>query len=167
MSVVQHHQGLMVEDIDRAVRFYTEAFDGRPLTLPVALEGSAAETVMAGPPGTRYSMCLIRLGSATVELFSFLGDVRPAWARAPEGRLPHFGLQVDDVDAALERVESCGGARVFPRVERWGRARVVYVADPDGNVIELLDVPPEVIAEEAIRMFPKAAPFPTNHSVEE
>jgi catechol 2,3-dioxygenase-like lactoylglutathione lyase family enzyme len=158
VSVLQHHQGLMVEDIERALRFYTEAFGGRPLTLPVVLEGRSAEMVMAGPPGTRYSMCLIRIGSATVELFSFLGGARPAWARASEGRLPHFGLQVDDVDAALERVERAGGSRVFGRVERWGRVRVIYVADPDGNVIELLDGPPEAIAEEAIRMFPQAAP---------
>ncbi len=158
----------MVEDLERAIRFYTEAFDGMPLTRPVVLEGGAAEMVMDAPPGARYSMCLIRIGAATVELFSFHGDVRPIWARAPKGRLPHFGLQVDDVEAALERIERAGGRRLFERVERWGRARVVYVADPDGNTIELLDAPVEVIAEEAIRMFPGAAPLlPTNRSVED
>ena len=109
-SVTQHHQGLMVEDLERAIRFYTEAFDGMPLTRPVVLEGGAAEMVMDAPPGARYSMCLIRIGAATVELFSFHGDLRPAWARAPKGRLPHFGLQVDDVEAALERIERAGGA---------------------------------------------------------
>ena len=158
----------MVGDLERAVRFYAEAFGGEPLTLPVLLEGRAAEQVMDGPAGTRYSMCLIRIGAATVELFSFHGDIRPSWARASEGRLPHFGLQVDDVEAALEQVERAGGRRLFERVERWGRARVVYVADPDGNVIELLDAPVETIAEEAIRMFPDAAPvLPTNRSVED
>ncbi len=158
----------MVGDLERALRFYEDAFGGSPLTLPVVLEGRAAEAVMDGPPGTRYSMCLIRIGAATVELFSFHGDSRPAWARGAQGRLPHFGLQVDDVEAALERVERAGGRRLFERVERWGRAQVVYVADPDGNVIELLDAPVETIAEEAIRMFPAAEPVPpTNRSVEE
>lgn len=158
----------MVGDLERAARFYTSAFGGEPLTLPVLLEGRAAERVMDGPPGTRYRMCLIRIGAASVELFSFEGDVRPSWAAASEGRLPHFGLQVDDVEAALGRVERAGGRRLFERVERWGRARVVYVADPDGNVIELLDAPVETIAEEAIRMFPEAAPvLPTNRSVED
>jgi catechol 2,3-dioxygenase-like lactoylglutathione lyase family enzyme len=158
----------MVGDLERARRFYTEAFDGRPLTMPVVLEGAAAEMVMAGPSGARYAMCLIRIGSATVELFSFIGESRPAWERRADGRLPHFGLQVDDVGEALERVERAGGRRLFDRVERWGRAQVVYVADPDGNVIELLDASVEAIAEEAIRMFPGAAPpLPTNRSVEE
>lgn len=157
-TVAHHHQALKVDDLERAIRFYTAAFDGRPLTSPVVLEGAAAERVMGAPPGTRYSMCLLRLGSVALELFSFHGDVRPAWARAVEGRLPHFGLQVGDVEAVLDRVERAGGRRLFDRVERWGRVRVVYVADPDANVIELLDAPVEAIADEAIRMFPGAAP---------
>jgi catechol 2,3-dioxygenase-like lactoylglutathione lyase family enzyme len=165
--VTQHHQGLLVGNVERSARFYVDAFGGRELTRPVVLEGRAAEMVMDGPPGTRYSMCLVQIGTTVVELFSFLGDARPAWARPAEGRLPHFGLQVEDVGAALERIERAGGSRVFPRVERWGRVRVIYVSDPDGNIIELLDAPPEAIAEEAKRMFPEAAPLPTNHSVEE
>jgi predicted enzyme related to lactoylglutathione lyase len=160
LTVAQHHQGLLVGDLERAVRFYEEAFGASALTLPVVLEGRAAEMVMGAPGGTRYSMCLLRLGTAVVELFCFLGDTRPAWAQPADGRLPHFGLQVEDVDTALERVERAGGRRVFERVERWGRARVVYVTDPDGNVIELLDAPAETIAAEAIRMFPEAAPPP-------
>ena len=51
-----------------------------------------------------------------------------------------------------------GGHRLFDHVERFGRARVIYVADPDGNVIELLDSPLATIAAETIRMFPEAAP---------
>lgn len=155
---MQHHQGLMVADLERAVAFYVGAFGGRQLTLPVILEGPAAEMVMDAPPGTRYEMSLVSIGSGAVELFRFVGPERPAWAGRRPGRLPHFGLEVDDVAAALERVEHAGGHRLFDQVERFGRARVIYVADPDGNVIELLDSPLATIAAETIRMFPEAAP---------
>ena len=157
-SIVQHHYGLMVGDIERAAGFYEAAFGGHRLTLPVVLAGTAAEMVMEGPPGTSYEMCLVGVGSTAVELFRFVGDVQPRWAGGVRRRLPHLGLQVDDVEAALERVERAGGRRLFEQVERWGRARVIYAADPDGNVLELLDAPLQTIVDEAIRMFPEAAP---------
>jgi predicted lactoylglutathione lyase len=61
------------------------------------------------------------------------------------------------VDATLARVEAAGGTRLFDEVTPWGTARVIYVTDLDGNVLELLDAPLEVIVREAVRLFPQAA----------
>ena len=48
--------------------------------------------------------------------------------------------------------------RIWPEVDRFGRARVIYVQDPDGNVVELLDKPPADIAGALLRWFPEATP---------
>ena len=138
----------------------TKAFGGEPLTLSGAARGASRGTG-DGRAGRHALLDVSHPHRGRDRGAVLLPRRNPALLgeRASEGRLPHFGLQVDDVAAALEQVERAGGRRMFERVERWGRARVVYVADPDGNVIELLDAPVETIAEEAIRMFPDAAPF--------
>lgn len=153
-----HHVGLQVSDIDRAGAFYCDALGGRWLSRPIAFEGAGAEQAM-GAPGVSLRLGLVGFDGGAVELFELRGSTLPEWARRPrDARLPHLALQVADTDAALERVEAAGGRRVWPGVDRFGAARVIYVSDPDGNVVELLDRPPADIAGALIRWFPDAAP---------
>jgi len=154
-----HHAGLLVEDIDRAARFYLDAFDGRWLMRPVTLDGESAEQVMSGPPGTAFKLCLIALPRGCVELFEFVGDARPAWVATPKSAaVPHVGVLVDDTDAALERVEAAGGKRCWDEVMQWGEGRVIYVEDLDANVLELIDVTVETVVKGMLVNFPDAAP---------
>src|SRR4249920_3625533 len=100
-----HHPALRVSDLERAARFYLEAFEGHWVTRPFVVEGEFAEMVFEGPPGLRFKACHIGFDEGAVELFEFLAPVVPirqihAW----EGNALHFGLRVDDVGAALERV---------------------------------------------------------------
>jgi glyoxylase I family protein len=153
-----HHVGLQVRDVDRAGDFYCAALGGRRLTRPMILEGHAAEQAVE-TPGARLRMAMIGFGEAAVELFEFLEPELPGWARQRSGgSIPHLAVQVDDVDAVLERIEAAGGRRLWPQVDRFGRGRVIYAADPDGNVIELLDQSAEQVASTLIRWFPDAAP---------
>lgn len=153
-----HHHGLRVADVERAGRFYCDALGGEWLTLPVTLEGRGAEQAVA-TPGARLRMALIGFGCGAVELFEFVEPAIPDWARAPvAGTIPHLALQVEDVDLALTRAEALGGRRLWPAVDRFGSARAIYLADPDGNVVELLDRPPEDIAGSLKRWFPEADP---------
>jgi catechol 2,3-dioxygenase-like lactoylglutathione lyase family enzyme len=154
-----HHPALRVSDLDRAAQFYLDAFEGHWVTRPFVLEGDLAEIVFGGPPGLRCRVCHIGFDEGTVELFEFLEPVVPfrsvdAW----EGNLLHFGIQVDDVAAALGRVEAAGGRRRWPEIVLWGDASVVFVSDPDGNVIEIVDRSIEQIARVTIEAFPEAAP---------
>jgi catechol 2,3-dioxygenase-like lactoylglutathione lyase family enzyme len=75
-----HHCGLRVVDIDRAAQFYIAAFDGRFLAKPFQLEGDFAETVMEGPPGVSFKVCMVGFTEGCVELFRF---VNPAHAIEP------------------------------------------------------------------------------------
>jgi catechol 2,3-dioxygenase-like lactoylglutathione lyase family enzyme len=157
-SGVLHHIGLQVSDIERAARFWCDAFGARLLTRPVTFAGPGADQAM-GVPGTRMKLAFVALGDVAIELFELLGPAVPDWAQLPRtARLPHVCVHVEDTDAALERVEAAGGRRVWDAVDRFGPARAVYAADPDGNVIELLDRPPADIAATVLRWFPEADP---------
>jgi catechol 2,3-dioxygenase-like lactoylglutathione lyase family enzyme len=159
-----HHPGLRVTDIDRAARFYLDAFDGHWLTMPFVLEGEFPEVVMGGPPGVRFKVCHIGFDQGAVELFQFLEPVHPIEVVHPSrGNLIHFGLLVEDVREALERVEAAGGRRLWPDVYPWGTANVIYVADPDENIVELTDVTLVRIVELTIEAIPEADPNGGQH----
>ena len=151
-----HHAGLRVSDIVRASAFYC-ALGGERLTLPVLLEGRAAEQVV-GIEGARLRLALIGFGESALELFEIL-DPAPDWARAPVvATIPHVCLRVDDVAAALARAEALGAERIWPEVDRWGASHAIYLRDPDGNAIELLDAPITDIAAAFHKYFPGARP---------
>jgi predicted enzyme related to lactoylglutathione lyase len=107
------HIHLHVDDVERAVAFYRAAF-------------GAEEAFRVGE-----RLVFIRLsGDEIVGL-----DGRPE----PEGAPGHFGLRLaenEDLDAALAEVVSAGGA-VVERGEHVPGVHYAYVADLDGNVIEL------------------------------
>jgi len=154
-----HHPALRVSDLERSARFYIDAFGGHWVTRPFTLEGEFAETVFGGPAGLRYKVCHVGFDEGVVELFEFLEPVVAIRHIHPtEGNLLHFGIQVDDVAGALERVEAAGGRRIWPEIARWGDASVIYVTDLDENVIELTDHSVAGIAALTIAQFPEAAP---------
>jgi catechol 2,3-dioxygenase-like lactoylglutathione lyase family enzyme len=155
-----HHVAVRVSDIERATRFYVEGLDGVVRTSPGLREGPFAETVMGGTPGARFRVNHVDLPAGTVELFECLEPVNETGRFRPaEAAQLHFALQVDDVRAALRKVEAAGGKRYWPDVvSLGGGAHAVYVTDPDGNVIELIDLSPDDLVEMLIEREPEMAP---------
>jgi catechol 2,3-dioxygenase-like lactoylglutathione lyase family enzyme len=143
-----HHACVRVTNIEESARFYVEAFDGQQLTRPFLLEGASAEDTTGGPPGVRFKICHVGFARGAVELFEFVEPVHEFevlhFSRA---NTLHFALQVDDVAEALRRVESAGGRRLWPQISEWDTAHFMYVADLDGNVVELVDATSLRIAE--------------------
>ena len=136
-----HHVAVQVADLDRATEFYVTALDARVLTRRQRVDGHVAASVMGGATGTAFDMCRLGFESGCLELFQFTGEIRPNWAGEDRlrPRVPHFGVHVDDVEAALRRVEAAGAQRLWPEPEQWGSAKTMYVEDLDGNVFELCD----------------------------
>ena len=140
---VNHHIGLRVADLERSARFYAEAFGARMTTRPMAYGPPDAGEIMAGPADLTFRVCHVGFDDGTIELFE-LGEPHRETATIPatSGGIIHYAVQVDDVDAALERVERAGGRRLWSGVREIGAAgRVVYATDPDGHVLELIDLP--------------------------
>lgn len=134
---IDNHCGIQVADAGRAAAFYVEALGGRIVVEPTRI--ARGRPVMGGDDTCAFTLCIVGFDAGAVELFSFDPGTEPEWATARAGaRLPHFGVQVDDVRAALERVEAHGGRRVWPDVLPLGPVDAIYCADPDGNAFELI-----------------------------
>jgi catechol 2,3-dioxygenase len=129
------HIVLYVRDIERSARFYRDVLGWRQI-LPNAREQAMRSPIAAfsAPSGrTHHELLLIEVG--------------PDAAAQPEGRrvgLYHFGLKVGDSDEelrdALARLEQAGTPVLGASDHTVTHS--LYIADPDGNEIELyIDVP--------------------------
>ncbi len=151
-----HHVAVRVSDMERGTAFYRDAFGAEVAIPPFTVEGEFAEVVAGGPAGVRWRTSLLGLADgAAIELFAFDAPRHPmAPVAMASGNQLHFCLQVEDVPAALARVEAAGGRRLWPDVaDLEPGVQVVYVADPDGNVIELIDVDLPALAGVIARAF--------------
>ena len=126
------HINLTVRDLTRSVDFYRRVFG-----LQVREDGSAAERPFAilGRRGVGYVALHQRIGERP-------GEPRQAAATARSRGINHWGFVVEDFDA-LPEILSRSGVRVLHQkngadgIIRYPRSRSLYVADPDGNEIEL------------------------------
>jgi catechol 2,3-dioxygenase-like lactoylglutathione lyase family enzyme len=55
--------------------------------------------------------------------------------------LEHFGFDVEDLKAELDRLERAGIRIVLPATEVVGGTRLAYIEGPDGVLIELVQRP--------------------------
>jgi len=154
-----HHVAIRVSDIERAARFYCDALGGRLVARPIERSGPYIESVFG--PGAHAKVCHVAFAANAVELWEFVAPRHPL----PDSDqtalgIMHFAVTVDDVPAALARVEAAGGRARFPvkPVAGGGAASFVYCEDLDGNVFELLDVDHPETVRLVIESNPDAAP---------
>jgi lactoylglutathione lyase len=127
------HVGLTVGDLDDMVAWYAEAF-GLTVELHFALDHVDFRGVMLRSPGGWRLELLHRPGSVTG-----LQAGNPVEAALTRG-FGHLAIDVPDVDAAYELLLGAGATdRMSPRPSPEPGIRMAYVADPEGNLLELLD----------------------------
>ncbi|MEV7391078.1 VOC family protein [Streptomyces sp. NPDC091215] len=125
------HIGLSVADLDRQRRFYIGAF-GFHQEHQTELPAAGIRIALLGGPG-----------GAAIELTEHVGSAPQHFADPVEGAgvqgYFHWALTVDDLDEAISAAVACGALVVFPPspAQRPG-IRFAYLADPEGNLIELL-----------------------------
>jgi len=139
---VNHHLGLRVENLERSVQFYADAFGARLRTQPMEYGPPDAGAILDGPADLRFRVCHVGFDEGTIELFE-LGEPHRRTQAIPavRGGIIHYAVEVDDVEAALARVERAGGKRVWRECrDITPEAKVVYVTDPDGHVLELISL---------------------------
>lgn len=154
-----HHLALVVEDVERSLLFYTEALGAATLARPFTVDAPEVATALELPAGTVVEMVIVAVPpGGMIELMCFAGDELPEWVSAPRGLVPHLGLRVVDVAVSLALVERHGGERIWPEVAERPSGRMIYVRDPDGNVIELVDMDVEAMVDEVCADFPSARP---------
>ena len=111
---------IAVRDLERAMQFYGVVLGLREIVRP----------------GFDFSGAWYALGDRQLHLIvnDAAGTLRDA--HDPTSREGHFALRVSDWKAAVEHLKA-SGVEVLERPENVTPWTQAYVADPDGNVIEL------------------------------
>lgn len=132
-----HHVGITVEDLDRTVAFYRDVID-LAVTDRFEVDGAAfATAVDVADASARFVH--LEADGVRVELVAY--DPAEAGPAARELNRPgtaHLGLSVDDVDAFLAGLPDDVDRVSDPQTTMTG-TRLVFLRDPEGNLVELLE----------------------------
>ena len=143
-----HHVALSTGQIDRMVDFYCENL-GFELVYRSAWEsGSVQVDQVVGLAGSAARTAMLRSDSVYLEMFEYSSPAgRPSDPDRPvnDHGYTHFCLQVSDIDAEYERLVAAGmrfncRPHPVPDPPPRGAVRSIYGRDPDGNVVELLEL---------------------------
>ena len=131
--------GIVVEDIDAAIEFFTEL--GLDLEGRAPIEGDWADGV-TGLPGMRVEIAMMRTpdGHGRLELSRFLAPPVAADHRnAPVNALGYLRVMftVEDIDDTLARLGKRGAVVVGKVVQYQDAYRLCYIRGPEGILMGL------------------------------
>ena len=137
-----HHVGITVAQLDRSLVFYRDLLGMRV----VGLCDDEDVGAIVGLPGGRARIADLDAGNGQIlELLEYLSANGDGRAHGPDWvGTCHISLQVGDLSSALSRLASAG----FPPVGEpaklagggvWQDCTVVYLRDPDGVFVELIE----------------------------
>ena len=145
--IAADHTGITVTNLERSVAFWQDVL-GFELSHRAHHTGDLASEV-TGVPGAEISIAVLKGYGHKIELLEYLApanrknvDLRPCDIGSV-----HVALMVDNLDAVLSTIAASGWrAAGEPQTLNTGPntgKRVVYVRDPDGITIELMQPPPD------------------------
>ncbi len=132
MGIGFDHVGLCVAELDAAQAFYERAFGFR-LQLAFSLPGEIRGAMMTHDSGMRFEL-FERPGSRPG-----IHDQMPDEALATRG-YGHFALKAPEINSVFQRAVA-EGARpmIAPRPSPEPGVRFAFLADPEGNLVELVE----------------------------
>jgi glyoxylase I family protein len=121
-----HHIAIICSDYQQSKKFYTES-----LGLTIVEEAYRKER-------DSYKLDLALNDQYIIELFSFPNP--PARPSRPEAcGLRHLAFSVDDIECAIDSLNSKGITTEPIRIDEFTGKRFTFFADPDGLPIELYE----------------------------
>ena len=120
------HVATRTRDLEKAIEFYEQL--GMTCARRSELTGAKATLAFMEPAA----------GNFAIELVYNWGKDDPYDGGT---RFGHFAFDVDDVAATYERLLAAGAVDVGrpPKTHEGGGTRLAFVADPDGNWVELIE----------------------------
>jgi catechol 2,3-dioxygenase-like lactoylglutathione lyase family enzyme len=136
------HTGITVTNMEESLRFYRDLL-GLRMVLDVVHEGPFIDGIV-GHTGTNMRAVMLEAPDRNrIELFQFYSHPKRAPERVEAGDIgcSHVCLCVDDLEQVY-RTLSDRGVRLQcpPQVSRDEHAKITYAHDPDGTIIELVQI---------------------------
>jgi lactoylglutathione lyase len=125
------HVAFRARDLEASIRWYADAFGAREAYRATRDDGSP-------------QLVYLEMEAAPGQMIELFPDGKnPIEPPADAVGYAHWCVLVDDLDAALAHLAALGVTPPAP--PRTGRAgqKLAFVADPDGNRVELMEIPPE------------------------
>jgi catechol 2,3-dioxygenase-like lactoylglutathione lyase family enzyme len=135
------HVGITVADLDTATAFFVGL--GLEVEGRMFMEGEFVDTVI-GIPDSRSEIVMLRPpdGGPGLELSSFVSPEHVPGSPAPmsnELGLRNVSFEVDDLQAAVDRLAQDGYGLVGGIGQYEGIWRMAYVRGPDGIIVSLAE----------------------------
>ncbi len=139
------HTGVVVSDMARSLPFYRDQL-GMKVWADFQDDSDYAQAV-TGVPGAHIWMIKLKAtDGVSIELLQYLSHPQPppeTLVKACDVGCNHIALQVDDIDALHERLKVEGICfHAPPAVSPDGGAKVAYCRDPEGVIVELVQILP-------------------------
>lgn len=137
-----HHTAISTADLERSVRFYRDLLGFEQIFASGWERGAETADKITGLRDSSAKLVMLKAGNACIELFEYsspqprAGDPnRPACDHG----ITHLCLDVSDIQAEYERLQAAGMLFHCPP-QNMGGVSATYGRDPDGNIVELLEV---------------------------
>jgi catechol 2,3-dioxygenase-like lactoylglutathione lyase family enzyme len=139
------HTGITVSNLERSLAFWRDVL-GFEFSHTAHQKGELAKEI-TGVEGSEIKLAVLKTpGGHKIELLEYLApaDRKRANLRPCDVASVHVALLVDDLEAVLHKIAASGwkAAGKAQRLQSGPNAgkRVVYVRDPDGTTIELMQI---------------------------
>ncbi len=147
MIVGIHHVALGVSDFEKALKFYTEAL-GFEVVQESEFDGVEDVDRAIGLKDAKARMAMLKGPNAFLELWQYTNPApKDLRSRPCDYGYPHFALQVEDIEAEYERLQSHGMEFVGEVVHFGDASSAIYGRDPCGNIIELYEIKDDRVAQ--------------------
>lgn len=144
--VAADHTGITVSNLEGALSFWRDVL-GFELSHRAHQKGELAEQI-TGVPGAEILIAVVKAPGHKIELLEYRA---PADRKQQNDLKPcdvgsvHIALTVDNLDSVLETIAAFGwktaGTPQTLTIGPNAGKRVIYVRDPDGSTIELMQLP--------------------------
>ncbi len=131
--------GMTVKDMRTSLKFYTKAL-GFPIVAVKKMPSKVIEEVYGLKADTKVKIALLRTGWGTmIELFEFTPPKDRLKTEWNHPGITHIALDVGCIKRAKKLLEKDGVKFITEPIKVEG-TEVIFLKDPDGHLIELIDL---------------------------
>ena len=141
MITTIRHTGIVVSDMEREVAFYRDLL-GMEVWSDFEDDSDYVQAVTEVPGAKIWMVKLKAKDGVSIELLKYLSHPQePAPRKACDIGVNHVAMQVDDIDDLYEKMKAAGVRfHAPPTVSGDGGAKVTYCRDPEGVILELVQI---------------------------